>query len=303
MSENTAALNRIAQCFAFRVCIRDNADRLGSRKGSIMRRVLWIVAALFLAPVIAILIILPVVFVFAFLSEISPKPELPETSLITLQSRTFDIRSDARGVQREDLTIPLHDVPWIEMMMDRDHDLGTSIIWVESNVRERGRFAWTPDNAKERWPHTEGIPQALRIDGYDVRWASSTLPTSGRGSISFIPVGASESFYASCSYDKERGGATLCGVIVAYSNDSDIRIGVRVFNPTDPINDFRRIAEKAHALLECIDITSQIQAETWTPMPYIVPSGPLPSIPECKGIQGSGASAKPPAPLSQIPQQ
>lgn len=226
---------------------------------------------------------MPLLTIIVFLVSGSPQAENVSegTSLVTLRSRIFDLKVDATRIPRDDHFIPLTRVRWIERLLKNDDNLYPTVIHIDSTQRGSGRYVWRPDVAEERYTHTEGLPAILLIDGYDVRWQSSSLPTK-RGTVLLVPKGERDDFYASCAYDKSEQLASFCSVTVSYPPDKDLRIRVRIYKITNPINDFRAIAHKARALVYCLDVTEQIRAGNWAPKPDVDPNVALPDLLNCK---------------------
>jgi hypothetical protein len=51
-----------------------------------------------------------------------------------------------------------------------------------------------------------------------------------------------------------------------YPPDHGLRILVRVYGVTNPLNDFRAIIERARDLVYCLDVTKALEAGAWEPL-------------------------------------
>ncbi|MEM8788098.1 MAG: hypothetical protein AAGE76_07535, partial [Pseudomonadota bacterium] len=206
------------------------------------------------------------------------------TSLIELRSRVFDVRTNASEIRRDDHFIPLTDVKWFNNAKEYDPHLHPTVIHIESRPGGVGRYIWFPDEASDRHPHTEGIADFFFLEGYEVRWLSGG-PPGVNGVILLFPKDSPEDFYVSCVYVKSEGVPKFCGMRVSYPPDPDLRIKVRIYQVTSPLNDFRTMARKVRTMVYCLDVTEAVKAGTWTQGPHIDPDGPLPDLFNCRDLQ------------------
>jgi len=208
--------------------------------------------------------------------------DLPvNSSLIELRSRIFDMRTNVSKIRRGDYFIPIDRVDWIEEVMERDPDLHPTVIHIDSTQDGTGRFDWVPHDDNVTEPLREGIPDVMKLEGYDVRWRGR----KPGGTILLIPPN-SDDYYVYCVIDPGDLLPTFCLVIVSYPADRDLRIKVRVYRDRrKPLNDFAAIATKARLLVRCIlDVTEKVEEGTWVERPYLTPQEDLPEIAECRAL-------------------
>lgn len=206
-----------------------------------------------------------------------------QNSLIQLRSRTFDLHTDVERIVRRDHFIPLTDVQWIDDWRRQHPELRATVIHLDTTQSGEGRYVWQPDYADERYLHREGFSDELYLEGYETMWRSDRVPEN-RGSILLIPKDAPDDYYVGCSYDRSDDVPRFCSITVSYPPDRDIRIRIRMYRVTNPLNDFGAVAYKVRALVYCLDVTDAIESEQWEQGSYIGSEDPLPEVQGCRDL-------------------
>lgn len=190
--------------------------------------------------------------------------------LIQLDARTFDLGADVRWLRDyadESAFIPITEVRWIGDMTDADPILGPTVIHIKKAVMHPlAEPVWLPSEDRAQFAPADDLAEAWALEGYDVRWRRSTPPTN-RGSILLFPEPPDAGFFVRCAYDRAYPGPTFCAIPALYPPDTGLRLYVRVYRrATDPLEDFRAIAERALSLVHCLDVTEELAAGTWQPL-------------------------------------
>ena len=93
-----------------------------------------------------------------------------DTSLITLNTRTFDMQADVSEMRRNDSFIPLRDIDWLRELLHRDEYLHGTVVQFKAKSRPV-LDGWPPNEYYERFTRLDGIPEELMVDGLLARSA------------------------------------------------------------------------------------------------------------------------------------
>jgi hypothetical protein len=222
-------------------------------------------------------IILPIAAA-AFAQEV-PKER---NSLIQLGSRVFDLGTDVRRMRRDPNFIPITDVGWINAMTGSDPHLQFTVIHIKSFAHLPGKL-WLPDRNLERFAFAEDLSDACALQDYDVRWRQKVAPST-RGSIVLIPKSPGAGYYVSCAYERKDPVPAFCAANALYPPDPNLRITIRIYQITDPLNDFRVIVERALNLVYCLDVTRALEAGAWQPLEVGKPQSLTEFLGTCKNL-------------------
>ena len=195
-----------------------------------------------------------------------------DTSLITLNTRTFDMQADVSEMRRNDSFIPLQDIVWLRELLDRDEYLHGTVVQFKAKSRPV-LDGWPPNEYYERFTRLDGIPEEFMVDGLLARSAHES-----NMDILYTPLENPGDFFVSCSkVDKGTDVFGFCAVRASYPPDSNIMLLARVYHPgTRPFH-FREIAYRLREIAYCLDVTNTSSDESVVPRPRI---GPLDEIPE-----------------------
>ena len=186
-------------------------------------------------------------------------------ALIRLESRVFDLGTDVRRMRRDPHFIPVTDVDWINTLLDADPYLRYTVIHINSFADSLGTPVWPPDEDREQYAPAKELARAWGLEDYDVHWQRRVAP-SNRGDIILFPKAPNAVHYVSCAYDRADPVPTFCAALALYPPNPDLRIKVRIYKITEPINDFATIVERARSLVYCLDVTRALDAGTWQPL-------------------------------------
>jgi hypothetical protein len=187
------------------------------------------------------------------------------SSLIQLGSRVFDFGTDVRHMRRAPHFIPVTDVAWINALVDGDPYLRPTVIHVNISKGSFTNWRWPPNVERQQYAPAEDLANSWGLDDYDVRWRQKVAP-SNRGDIYLFPNWPDAGFFVSCGYDRKDPVPTYCAVRMLYPPDHGLRILVRVYGVTNPLNDFRAIIERARDLVYCLDVTKALEAGAREPL-------------------------------------
>jgi len=212
--------------------------------------------------------------------------DLPEEgrSLIRLQSRVFDLGTDARRIRRDPHFIPITEVGWIWTLTNSDPELHATVIHIRSFANSLGEPIWMPDVDREQYAPAEDLADAWALKDFDVRWRHKIAPST-RGDVMLFPKSAHAGYFVSCAYDRADPVPTFCAVNALYPPDPNLRIKVRIYQITDPLNDFRAIADRALNLVYCLDVTRALEAGEWTPLRPETSQSLTQLLGTCKNLQ------------------
>ncbi len=177
----------------------------------------------------------------------------------SLGSRVFDLRVDTRRfeVARNEGFLPIGHIRWIKEYMDVDPHLRGVFVYIEDRGRGPGIPGWLPD-IEARIHYDPTLPLIFSEDIYNVGWIGKNIPST-RGTVLLTPKHDPESYYVRCPYDRANTGPSFfCSVDTRYVLDSDLWLRIRVYRPTQPLNDFAEIAARIQALVFCLDVTDEI---------------------------------------------
>ncbi|MFT6606009.1 MAG: hypothetical protein ACJA2X_001185 [Halocynthiibacter sp.] len=212
--------------------------------------------------------------VFASLPIQAQAEELPNgATLIQLNSRTFDLRTDVRNLRRGPDFIPLTEIKWLSDLVDRDPYLEQTVLHIQARTQPIS-MTWpsvTPDKA---YPLTENIPEFMAVEGFQTR---SSHPKNF--SFILLPIDNPSDFYVSCS-GSETDKSSFCAVLVAYPPDSEIRLMARVYNAKPPFN-FREIANRMREIAYCLDVTDRLSADGASPEALVDHKIDKPDLRDC----------------------
>jgi hypothetical protein len=213
------------------------------------------------------LLVAVVATIFLTIASSAFTQEVPaeRNSLIRLGSRVFDLGTDVRRMRRDPHFIPVTDVRWINALTDSDPHLRYTVIHIPSIAGSLGTPIWLPDTDREQYAPAKDLAEAWALSGYDVRWRHKVAPAT-RGSIVLFPKSPGAGHYISCEYDRADQVPTYCAANVLYPPSPDLRIRVRIYQITDPLNDFEAITKRALDLVHCLDVTRAVEAGTWEPL-------------------------------------
>jgi|GEM_PF-5100760 len=178
---------------------------------------------------------------------------------ISIGSRVFDLRVDARrfAVDRNEGFLGIGHIRWIKELMDVDPYLQGVYVYIQDRGRDRGTPVWFPD-MESHIQYDPTLPLIFSEDIYNVGWSGSDIP-SMRGSVLLTPKHDPKSYYVLCPYDRANTGPSFfCSISTRYVLDSDLWIRIRVYRPTQPLNDFAEIVARIQALVFCLDVTDEI---------------------------------------------
>lgn len=189
-------------------------------------------------------------------------------SLSQRGTRTFDLGADVRKIREyaePEGFIPVNRVTWIYDLTNDDPLLDATVIHIKSFEHPPGSPAWSRDLSRDQFAPAEDLAAACGLQGYDVRWWHEVAPTN-RGDIILFPKRPGTGFFVHCVYDRTDPIPTDCQVSALYPTDPQLRIMVRMYRVTDPLNDFTAIAERALSLVFCLDVTDGLASGAWRPI-------------------------------------
>ena len=182
-------------------------------------------------------------------------------SQIQLASRTFEFGVDVRQMRRDPHFIPITRVPWIAKLVSSDSDLFGTVIHIESYSHLHTMPTWTPNESREKFASARELAKAWALEGFDVRWRTKTAPST-RGDLYLFPEMPATPYYVICAYDRIDRIPRFCSAHALYPPDPGLRINIRIYRVTDPLNDFEVIVEQALNLVYCLDVTREIDGDT-----------------------------------------
>lgn len=218
-----------------------------------------------------------------------------DASLIQLSTRTFDLRTDVRNLQRDDHFIPLTEIKWLLELINNDPYLDSTVIHIK--VREKpfgdGLFLatngfTTRDNPFFGRPYeiTKDLPADVILDGFET-FSVRDVRSGELREFLFFPNGAPYNYYVHCTHKPEiavllveGAGPWSCLLTTTYSADAYIRISVRMYYPNPPFH-FRGIATRAREIIHCLDVTDRLDEDGRSPEKPVDPYGDLPILKDC----------------------
>ncbi len=205
------------------------------------------------------------------------------TSLITLNTRTFDMRADITDLRRDDNFIPLLDVDWINQVLTADPYLNRIVVHIEL-WPDALRNSWPTLEPQHFYPVVDGIPEAFQVDGMLARAGQESFR-----SILLVPIEDPYDFQVRCSkksvdvaIDTYVFGA--CFVRASYPPDPRIVLLARIYQPGVKPFHFREIAHRMREIALCLDVTDAVAAGSYEPAPYIQPGDILPDMTDCHRV-------------------
>lgn len=196
-----------------------------------------------------------------------------DASLIQLNTRIFDLRSDVRNLRRDDDFIPLTEIEWLRMLTDEDPYLDLTVV----HIKERPQpvlnhwYSLGPDRS---FPLTNNIPDMFVLDGFQTR---SSHPSNRM--LLLVPRDDPNDFNVIClggNIEERR----FCAVHVTYPPDPNINLLARVYHAKPPFH-FREIARRIREIAYCLDVTGAVNNGTYKPTPYVDPAKGLPELRNC----------------------
>ena len=216
-----------------------------------------------------------------FLAIILTDPEIARSeprNTIKLGTRTFDLGADVSFMREYEDFIPVSRVPRINAFMDTDPLLKFVVMLIKSNNNRRGDPTWIPDNKTQ---HLEA-PDIAEFWGifeyYDVRWYGSTRP-SHAGTIIIMPKRDNVDFVTICGLEASELLPTTCTTVIKYPPDASLRIHVRDYARDQEVSSLSAMAERALALIYCLDVTDQL-----SDMPQAASEAAAVVLSPCKGF-------------------
>ncbi|MGB5558413.1 MAG: hypothetical protein WBN04_10420 [Paracoccaceae bacterium] len=204
--------------------------------------------------------------------------DLPaESSLIKMNTRTFDLRSDVRNLRRDDDFIPLTEIAWIVKFVNADRYLNHRIVHIQ--VRPQPIVdTWPSIVPDDEFPLVDNIPEEFFLDGYQTR---SRHPFNR--SLLLFPDDDPFDFYVNC-YTNNGGYPASCFVTATYPPDPNIQLLARMYHVTAKPYEFREIAHRMREVAYCLDVTDQLKNGTFTPAPFVGLEDELPDLSKCREL-------------------
>lgn len=211
----------------------------------------------------------------------------PSASLVRLGSRLFDLgipdtrlrgHSEFPGEERR--FIPVSDARWLRDRMAADPTFRGVVFHIQLAYQDTD-FLFDPDWWTRSYEHpSPGIEDRFRIDGYVIYGSQAQRPFAFR----YFPIDPSRDHAIDCTRRNKIPGpgwtdqAGSCGVTATYPPDRRIYLMARVYG-TEPFEEtrtrFARIAERMREIAYFLDVTDEVAAGTWVPMPEAGPTGDL----------------------------
>lgn len=120
----------------------------------------------------------------------------PESHLVEMNSRVFDLSVDPAGLRRDADFIPLNRIPWLEDFLEEDPFLGRLVIQIKiGNIPVQYLFDFP--GAGSVYKHSVSLPRSLTLDGYDVK----SSVAGSRARLLYVPRSKDELFSAYCALD------------------------------------------------------------------------------------------------------
>ncbi len=205
------------------------------------------------------------------------------TSLITLNTRTFDLRADITDLRRADNFIPLLNLDWINQVLTADPYLNRIVVHIEL-WPDALRNSWPTLEPQHSYPVVDGIPEAFQVDGMLARAGQESFR-----SILLVPIEDPYDFQVRCSkksvdvaIDTYVFGA--CFVRASYPPDPRIVLLARIYQPGVKPFHFREIAHRMREIALCLDVTDAVAAGGYEPATFIQPGGGLPDLTDCHRV-------------------
>lgn len=200
--------------------------------------------------------------------------ELPVgATLIQMNTRIFDLRTDVRNLRRSEDFIPLTEIKWLLEITNRDPYLEPTVVHIQVRP-EPIRIFWPSVKQDDEYPLTENIPEIFIIDGFQTR---STHPSNRM--LLLLPIDDPYDFYVKCNGgDIEK--QPFCSVNASYPPDPNIRLKARIYYSKPPYN-FREIAHRMREIAYCLDVTDRLGKDGRSPEKTVDPYGGLPMLEDC----------------------
>ncbi|WP_457647070.1 hypothetical protein [Profundibacter sp.] len=211
---------------------------------------------------------------FLLAVPLNAKENPSDTSLVQMNTRTFDLRTDISGLRRDDDFIPLTDIEWLHKLIKSDPLLLTTIVHIQVRPDPIRTF-WPSLESDREFPLTENIPGSFIIDGFQTR---SAHPTNR--SLRLLPIADPNDFFVNCSGPDLEKQALLCVVYASYPPDPNIRLMARIYYPKPPYH-FREIAHRIREIAYCLDVTDRLDKDGRSPEKPVDPDGELPILEDC----------------------
>lgn len=181
----------------------------------------------------------------------------PDIGLIELGERTFLLSTDmsARTQETEAGFLFLTRIAWLAEFVASDPVLAATSIKVEDTRNEHGEPLWLADR-EERLHAPPRLSVTFDRDAFDVRHLGVPLQeVPPRGTVVFLPKDEADRYFALCGYDHEIEISPVCTLNARYPPDPYLVISVRLWSLRDSLDDFGEIANRAEALVRCLDVT------------------------------------------------
>jgi len=207
--------------------------------------------------------------------------------LVRLGSRLFDLgipdtrlRGNAEDTGEERRFIPVSDARWLRDRMAADPTFRGVVFHIELASRETDHL-FDPGWWTQFYDYpSPGIEDRFRIDGYVIYGTQAQRPFR----FMYFPIDPPRDHAINCTRRNRIPGpgwtdqVGTCGVNASYPPDRRIYLKARVYRP-EPFEEtrtrFARIAERMREIAYCLDVTDEVAAGTWVPMPETGPTGDL----------------------------
>lgn len=163
-------------------------------------------------------------------------------------------------------TLDLNAIDWLEAIIDADDELRGAGLLLQNTDFEGAVRVWAPDRRSEFLPD-DTLPAVLADSDYDVLWHARLGPVPSRGTLILLPKDDDARLFVFCPFDRnEWPHWMICSVRSWYRDDPAFEVQLTVFVPEGgPLPKFIEMNERAHALIRCLDVTRDNDAEHFRP--------------------------------------
>lgn len=207
-----------------------------------------------------------IVFLMVVASAIGVQAQSIPEHLVTLNTRTFDLGTDASKLRRDPNFVPMNEIDWLGPILDADPLLGHVVFHLEmadpSMVSASFLWEWErgPDLPGNGWhyfyKYSQNIPERFRIPGYEARANTE----DGLGSVMMIPADPDKDYAVMCDPNRKSGRLDFCSIRASYPPDPLIYLKARLYHPQDwdkTRGELDDMVARMREIAACLDVTGR----------------------------------------------
>jgi hypothetical protein len=180
-------------------------------------------------------------------------------NLVTFNTRTFDLGTDASQIRRDADFVPMNEIDWLSPILNADPALGAAVFHLKmahpSTTTADHRWSFDGNLGRD-FQYDQNIPEMFVIDGLETR----SRHEDGSGGVLMIATDPQAAYSVTCDLNRDGTRVSLCVVRASYPPDPLIYLQARLYFP-DPWNvhnnPFAPIADRMREMARCLDITDR----------------------------------------------